>query len=152
MYPKDLCLEVETTGLEQVFLNLTLKIVGNKLRIYMYNQNYEYTLDHTQEQAVLRVGPYFPMQWSRQAIRLYLQTRIATLLQLYHQGVNGLDRAFTELLVELIRLQVPTRVIYKILKQYSGLRSHQVIDSARRRLQNIAAHIQEQELAATTDS
>ena len=151
MYPKDLCLEVETTGLEQVFLNLTLKIVGNKLRTYMHNQNYQYTLDHTQEQAVLRVGPYFPMKWSRQAIRLYLQTRIATLLQLYHQGVHGLDRAFTELLIELIRLQVPTRVIYTILKQYSGLRSHQLIDSARSRLRSIATRIEEATPVADSD-
>ena len=141
MYPRDIGLEVETSGLEQVFLNLKLKISDDKLKIYMYNQNFEYALGQAEEQAVLRIGPYLGTPWAQKAVRLYMQTRIATMVQLYHQGVYGLDQAFTEMLSELVQLGTPIPIIEKILRTFKGLRSHQLVDTARRKLRKIKAHI-----------
>ena len=141
MYPKDIDLEIETSGLEQVFLNLKLVLENNKLKIYMYNQNFEYALGRSSEQAVLRIGPYLGTPWAQTAVRLYVQTRIATMVQLYHQGVYGLDQTFIELISELVQLGTPVKVIDRILRSFTGLRSHQIIDTARRKLRKVEWYV-----------
>ena len=107
----------------------------------MYNQNFEYALGKSTEQAVLRIGPYLGTHWAYTAVRLYVQTRIATMVQLYHQGVHGLDQTFIELISELVQLGTPVKIIKKILRRYTGLRSHQIIDTALKRLRSVERYI-----------
>ena len=79
--------------------------------------------------------------WAQTAVRLYVQTRIATMVQLYHQGVYGLDQTFIELISELVQLGTPVKVISRILRSFTGLRSHQIIDTARRKLRKIEYYV-----------
>ena len=78
-------------------------------------RKFEYALGQAAEQAVLRIGPYLGTPWAQTAVRLYVQTRVATMVQLYHQGVHGLDKAFVELINELVQLGTPIKIIEKIL-------------------------------------
>ena len=138
IYSPDIGLTLETTGETQVFLHLKLVFCKDRLRIYSNNFNSEFVYGKVETQTQLRIGPFFTAELSRPQLQQYVTSRVTTFIQLWEQGVAGIDRSFRELFVELLRLQIPPKEILRCFRKFRGLKSHQVID---RNVRQYARHI-----------